>query len=817
MHRIIYIIVSIFIVSTSFAQTEIFDIDTTVPGELRKVSQADWQQRVNYNINVSLDDQNHFLNANIQIEYINNSPDEITEIWMHLWPNAYKNDSTPFAKQQIEDGKKDFYYSSEKERGYIDNMDFTVDGEAVVVKMGSSIDICYLKLNKPLKPGEYCIIRTPFRVKIPQSYSRHGHVKQSYQITQWYPKPAVYDVNGWNPIPYLDQGEFYSEFGKFDVTINVPDSYVVATSGIPVVEKKFDDRKEITYTENNIHDFAWFADKSYLVDSQTVTLESGKKVQCYSYFKNLKDNGISHLTAAVLFRSKTLAEYPFSHIASVASSIKAGAGMEYPCITVVMNGDETTIEHEVGHNWFYGILGSYEREYAWMDEGLNSYYDIRYSEQKDEKRIAKNKTEKQVGYHYNNEEFQSRLLWEFQTADHQEQPIHIPSGDFSPINYGAIVYGKSAIAFKFLEHYLGRKIFDSAMRIYYDTWKFKHPLPNDFRNVIETVSQKNLSWFFDQVLKTNRRIDYKILGIHKIIQRPLFWMIDIENTGEINAPFFIGGFKDGKLNRVQKVEGFWGTKTIVMPDSGFSYITIDPEGLSIEVNRKNNTIKPKGLFKRIEPIKLKLGFNLNNPFYTQLNWLPVIAKNNNDGWMVGMALYNQSIFTKNNAFSLIPMYGVKSKELSGIANFTKKIFFENELTDYIQLRFEARKFQLPDSTFTTIKQNYYIRLAPEVTIFIKKSSSRSSISNNFNLKYINIVEYSDRKYGTQNDFFNITFNHENDRIINPYKGKAFVQLHKDFQKITTEWKGGINLSKPNKRIYYRLFGGFMYYNKLQKP
>ncbi len=220
------------------------------------------------------------------------------------------------------------------------------------------------------------------------------------------------------------------------------------------------------------------------------------------------------------------------------------------------------------------------------------------------------------------EELQHRLLWAFQTADHEEQEINQPSEDFTFLNYGAVVYGKTALCLKYLETYLGRNVFDSAIKVYYEEWKFKHPLPNDLREVFEKVSQKNLSWFFDQLIKTNKRIDYKILGRYKEKNRPRYWVVDIENKGDIDAPFFIGGFRKGQLIKTIKVEGFYGQKSIAFIDTTYDFISIDPEGISVEVNRNNNTIKTHGLFKKVEPVKLKLGFSLNNPLKTEINWLP---------------------------------------------------------------------------------------------------------------------------------------------------------------------------------------------------
>ncbi|MEY3200430.1 MAG: hypothetical protein RJA13_2388, partial [Bacteroidota bacterium] len=204
-----------------------------------------WQQEVNYTIKVKLNDENHTLSAFEEFEYINNSPNSLDSIYIHLWPNAYRNGKTALAKQQYKDGKTILKFGENKlnakqDLGGIDSLDFKVNGKTVSLDFKVNgktvnweydkkhIDICVLYLSSPLKSGERISISTPFKVKIPSGeISRLGHIDQSYQITQWYPKPAVYDKNGWHPIPYLNQGEFYSEFGSFDVTITLPENYVV--------------------------------------------------------------------------------------------------------------------------------------------------------------------------------------------------------------------------------------------------------------------------------------------------------------------------------------------------------------------------------------------------------------------------------------------------------------------------------------------------------------------------------------------------------------------------------------------------------------
>jgi len=218
----------------------------TLAGFLANAQKDYWQQEVNYNINVALNDRNHTLKGMLDLEYTNQSPDRLDFIWFHLWPNAYRNENTAYAKQIMrdKDGKK--RWKDMKDKGAIDSINFTVDGVSAKTEPDpENIDIIKLILPKTLQPGEKIKIATPFVVKIPTYSSRSGHLANSYMICQWYPKPAVYDRKGWHQFPYLDQGEFYSEYGNFTVNISLPTSYVVGATGLLQNADELNKYKEI--------------------------------------------------------------------------------------------------------------------------------------------------------------------------------------------------------------------------------------------------------------------------------------------------------------------------------------------------------------------------------------------------------------------------------------------------------------------------------------------------------------------------------------------------------------------------------------------
>ena len=391
-----------------------------------------WQQRVHYKIQVELDDEQHRLLASMKLIYVNNSPHTLDTIYFHVYPNAFKDNTSVYAREQMETGNLEYLFAEKEKRGALYGLAFEVNGEPVPWELTDNPDIVKVPLPEPLKPGDSIVITTPFEVKIPYAFSRLGRNKQSYAITQWYPRIAVFDHEGWHLLPYRDQGEFYGEFGTYEVEIVVPENYVVLATGVlqtqseqewlnervewtnETIEKlrqlakdnkeghdklidslmKFPPsakaKKRLVWVAHNVHDFAWFADKRWFVQKSQITLPSGKVVNTWTAFlpRNYKawDSAVLYIDSSLYYFSLWIGEYAWPQATAVEGPLKAGGGMEYPMITILSPGlptkrvVERVIAHEVGHNWFMGMFGINERIYPWMDEGFNSYYEWRYME-----------------------------------------------------------------------------------------------------------------------------------------------------------------------------------------------------------------------------------------------------------------------------------------------------------------------------------------------------------------------------------------------------------------------------------------------------
>lgn len=494
-----------------------------------------FQQQLSYTIEAELNDKEKTITAFEKLVYKNNSVDTLSFIWFHIWPNAYKNEQTALFTQinNDEDRKK----KKDKVRyGYIDGLSFTVNGKAAVVEPHANeqyIDIVKVVLPSPLLPGDSVSITTPFKVQLPSYFSRSGFADGEFMACQWYPKPAVYDKNGWHEFPYLDMGEFYSEYATYVVNITVPAEYIVGATGTLLTKTELDEykrlgavnaanreakplmyvaadkkgKKTLTYMQDNVPDFAWFADKDFVIQYDTVQLESGKIVDAFTYYHNKKNtlwnNSIDYVKDATRRYSNWIGEYTYSVVQAVEGpKNNSSGGMEYPTITLITSPDakketlDAVIAHEVGHNWFMCILGSNERLHTWQDEGMNTYFQYRYEAEKYRTNSVFGDKIPPALKEKSADEFLAAIYNALLNIP-MESAIETPADKFiSSREYGLISYIKAAIWMYIIEASTSKETVDKAFKIYFNKWKFKHPQPEDLQAAFEEAFGKKVDNLF---------------------------------------------------------------------------------------------------------------------------------------------------------------------------------------------------------------------------------------------------------------------------------------------------------------------------------
>ncbi|WP_129717588.1 M1 family metallopeptidase [Pedobacter sp. SYP-B3415] len=501
---------------------------------------AYWQQALKYKIDVTLNTKENTIRGTESIVYKNNSPQTLEFIWFHIWPNAYKSENTALFKQLKADTSR-----SEKlgkyTPGSIEGLAFKVNGKGAVTEPHSNpdyIDVIKVKLPQALKPGESCTITTPFTVKLPSYFSRSGFADGQFMLCQWYPKPAVFDRDGWHEFPYLDMGEFYSEFADFDVNITVPSNYVVAASGTLNTKEEADQYKAVgsrnaknrsgkpelyqvkskgatktlNYTLTHVPDFAWFADKDLVIQYDTAQVAGGKVIDAFTYYHNKPNtlwvNSIDYTNDAVKKYSAWVGTYAYPVVQVVEGpKNNASGGMEYPTITLITSPDakveslDAVIAHEVGHNWFMSMLGSNERKHAWQDEGLNTYFQFRYEAEKYKgNSVFGDKIPANIKA-LPTKDFQATI---YNALSNVPMPDAIDKSaeKFSTSDaYSMSSYLKPALWVYILESQVGREKIDKAFQSYFNKWNGKHPQPGDLQKSFEESLGMKLDQYFSLLNK----------------------------------------------------------------------------------------------------------------------------------------------------------------------------------------------------------------------------------------------------------------------------------------------------------------------------
>lgn len=813
---------------------------------LKASSQDYFQQRVNYKIHVTLNDRKHELNGFESVEYINNSPDTLGFLYFHLWPNAYSDNKTELAKELFRTNGKGKLFNDTELRGYIDSLDFETEGHPFQWNLLSGDpDICKIILNNPLKPGDSINITTPFHVKIPKGItSRLGHIGESYQISQWYPKPAVYDKSGWHQMPYLDQAEFYSEFGSFDVSITLPSNYIVGATGdlqnedekkqleilsadtswmktpdfggagFPASSSQM---KTLRYTENQIHDFAWFADKRFHVLKDKVKLpDSGREVTIWTMFTNqeasLWMNARSYVSHAILYFSKWIGDYPYNTFTAIQSALNSGSGMEYPGLTVIGLAKDPylldeVLAHEICHNWFYSALGSNERRFPFMDESIVSAYESRYMDEiyPGKKLWEIDFKNRKLARFFQIEEMPVQrireLEWLVPARRNSEQPVNFAAPDYNYENYGSIIYNKAAQGFNYLQSYLGDSLFDSIMHDYYHTWKNKHPQPEDLRVVFKSHTEKDLSWFFDDFLGTTKRLDYKIVRLEN--QKLL-----IKNIGELNAPLLIAGMTGDSIISEKWEDGFEGKKWINSEWKNYSEIMIDPGHKMTELFRLNNNIRTSGLCPRADPVQFQLLYTVEDPDKRSLIFLPAFDWNSADGFMAGVAVHNGALIPKPVEYFVIPFYTFRNPGLTGYGKISINKTPYNNFIRLATLSLEGSQFGAPGN-------HDYQNVKVGLDLYFRPDKMINPVSQKVFGYYIAASDLPQIELFTKakiRSYLQFGYLMERTGIINPFNMTVSFESGRSFQKASLELNYKYSYYGMKNGLEIRIFTGTMLKN-----
>ena len=500
-------------------------ISTSAFGQLSK-------QVVDYRIQVKLLPETKTLDGRETLTWLNDASVPVSELQFHLYLNAFKNNRSTFMKES--GGSHRGFKLDEDNWGYITVKSLRIkEGEDLTSRMefiqpddGNPDDQTVMRVPLPsaVNPQERITLEIEFEAKLPRVFARSGFAGDFYMAGQWFPKLGVSQDGVWNCHQYHHNSEFFADYGVFEVEITVPKGFIVGATGERTKEQENGDGTvSYTHYQEDVHDFAWTACPDFVEFRERFTLEDPPVetemiLLVHRQHLNQKPRLLDSLKKGLEFYSSNYGPYPYKTVTLVDPPIKAlgAGGMEYPTLFTTMSVyfmpeglrmPEMVTIHEFGHGYWYGIVGSNEFEEAWLDEGINSYsemkaMDLYYGADRSMFDLGPMK----IGdVNYQRLQFIPIFAWD---------PIVKNSWEFvSGGSYGSNVYSKAAVTLKTLENYLGEDVMAGIMRTYYDRWKFRHPRTDDFIAVAEEVSGRDLGWFFDQFFKTAGSLDYAVARI----------------------------------------------------------------------------------------------------------------------------------------------------------------------------------------------------------------------------------------------------------------------------------------------------------------
>ena len=514
-------------------------------------SQEYWQQHVEYEMNINVDVSDFTYDGDQSIVYTNNSNDTINKVYYHLFFNAFKpNSQMDIRSRTIRDPDRRvgsrIVALDENDYGDISVSSLKQDGKDINFEINETVLLA--RLNKPLLPGKKTKLNMVFTAQIPLQIRRSGKLNKEgvdMTMTQWFPKLAEFDPEGWHPNPYIGR-EFHGVWGNYKVNITIDKNYVVGGTGYlqnaneighGYSEKIAKERDESTNTWKfyapNVHDFAWAADPDYIHDIKRT--ESGVDLHFFykptvnvEHWKKLQDDSVKLME----YFEESIGPYPWEQY----SIIQGGdGGMEYAMCTMI-TGERPypsllgVTAHEMAHAWFQHLLATNEAKHSWMDEGFTEYVTSlseNYVNDKDPEFPHKSSYD--------------RYYLLASSGFEQAQTIHSDRYDYN-FAYGASAYSKGSVFLSQLGYIIGKNNLNKTLKRYYEEFKFKHPTPNDFKRIAEKVSDLELEWYLNEWTRTPHKVDYGI----DISLLESDRVITLKRIGRIPMPIeIVVSFEDG--------------------------------------------------------------------------------------------------------------------------------------------------------------------------------------------------------------------------------------------------------------------------------
>ncbi len=767
-------------------------------------------------IDAKLDDEKDLLHINQKTVYYNNSSDTLKTFFFHNWSNSYKDKNTPLGKRLIEDYKKDFYFSKEKDKGFTKIHEITVNNKKATFNVKENQpDIIEIPLKGLLKPNDSLIIATNYTVKIPSAkFTGYGKTKNGYHLRFWHITPAVYNKK-WQLMSNLNIDDLYENLTNYTINISIPKKYTIE-SNLP--QKKIKQKSNTLYYLKGKKRKDVFLHIDSLNQFKSFKLKD-KKIITDTNLKNIpRDTTAKIINKQIDFIEGFLGKHPHNEIFIDAATIKKKSLHEIYGLPKWLKPFPENFRWEI--NFFKALSKRYindalilnQRTDYWLTNGLETFLMMKYIDEYYPNITVLGKYAKYWPIKtYNLSKLKQNdkysFIYQFSARKFYDQSLNTSSDSLSNFNQKVVNEYKAGLGLRYLQDYMGGDTLVKSLKEFYTTNQLKQTNSKQFKKLLQKNTSKDLSWFFNDYLKTSKKIDYKISKI-KTTKRKDSLKVTIKNKRNISSPIALYGIQKKKVIFKKWITGTDSTKTIKIKKGGFDKLALNYENIYPEYNsldnfrNVNNTLINK-------PIDFQFFTDVENPYYNQLFYYPDFKYNLYDGVILGVNINNQSVISHNFEFSLTPNYSTKSNNFSGSYAFSYNHFFKKTKIYKVRYGFSGSSFQYaPELSYNTF--------APSVSIQFRRNSLRENgiklliarlVSVNKEVETGQTKETSD-KYNIINlRYINSSFN-----AIKRTQYAINAEFNSSFSKLTTDFRYRKFFS-ADRSFDIRFFGGVFLHNK----
>ena len=772
-----------------------------------------FSQNNNIKINATLKTESNELSIYQEIDFFNKSDSILNNIYFHNWPNAYRDNKTPLAKRFVEKNSKSLHFAKEKNRGRSNINTVLLNYEIAKWEItDQNPDILNLQLNKPLLPNDSVKVIVTYTIKIPNAkFTRYGVNSNDYNLRYWYLTPAIFDTK-WRVYNNLDLDDLYMDYTNYTIKINVPKDYTVL-SDLLVSNKKGKIKNSYTLIGKNrmdvelkitqYDDFSQYNSipVSIITNLNSSKLNSTLKTNILNRELHFIESYLGAYEHEKLLINRTDYDkspvYGFNQLPSFLTPFSDNFEWDIKMFKVL-------VRKYINNKFLFN-----QREDVWLADGLQTYLMLKYVEFYYPEIKAIGNISKIWGirnFNIAKIDFNDKYYFvnQFASRKNLDQSLSTPADSLSNFNQKIANKYKAGIGIKYLENYLSDQTITNAIKSFSKKNAYKKTQSDSFFNYINT--KKELKWFKQGYLKTNKKSDY---SIKKVVKKGDSLEVSVKNNRHFVVPIELFGIKDGEIKYRKWLTGIDSISKVTIPKNGIEKLSLNFESLLPEYNLRNNW---KNIDKKIisRPIQLKFFKDIENPYYNQLFYTPVFGYNYYDGIILGMDFSNKTFIKKPINFKVIPSYSTKSNSFSGSYSINYELLPENKKANKLRFGVSGKHFEYAPNL-------PYSKVVPFASLEFRKKNYRDISSNILAASY-NFVDKTPSPSETQNietlkyNVFSLRYGYAKPTILEDIRFSSSLEISNRFSKISLNTQYRI-LTNTNTQFDFRFFAGVFLSNK----